>query len=341
MMVQKSNFDLPFMQLIFPSTEEILSDKDRVRHRNCVIWGSQESGKSTTATTLVENLRSYYGTENVYDVWTVDSLNVIFEGMKSKLVNVLVADDMTMQEHSEEDLRKFFRVRHIYQESTGRTCGLVVTVMIAHGFYELVKPVRLTANLILAKSVPTNNYDRSEMVKWWGQELLNEFVEKKLEKDSEGWTLWYVSDKHKGMIYIPKTHSPLNLIIHETPRRVLPVKPTPLSVPNYPLPTCTCEPTPEPETVDLPINVKLRMLRVINEGERKNKPIADLSRDKDMNYGWMSPNKKMWRGLTAQALRQMEQGELIKWGGILFKGWRLTDKGKVMLLTRRKKRRGK
>ncbi|MBS7623938.1 AAA family ATPase [Candidatus Bathyarchaeota archaeon] len=316
---------------ILPSHCEITVSRggeNNIFHRHILIHGAMGSGKTETAKTIVQNLQLVYGSENVHAAWAESSINDLFQQIRPTPVNILVAEDLTLRKHDPEALNRFFRVRHLVKELTGRNTGLVVTVVTAHRLHGLDKELRCDIDLLLAKSIPKNPWDYEILSRFFGEQLLEEFENMKLNGADEGLTLWYVSPVRRGIIHLPLSGTLRTLTV----KKLTPVE---LKV------------TPEPVKPVTPnIRMKRRVLRLIAEGNQNLKKIADLSHPPDLPYNMIlnRRNRQLWRRIFRQDIVPSMVHDGLIWHGkahwySLRKKWHLTENGMRTLMSGKKRRR--
>jgi hypothetical protein len=211
------------LRLIFPKKEVIeYIDKslpyetNNIIHVHIVTYGSQRSGKTSVARKLVEIAVQKYGIENVcaaiikqdLDFLMHQGLNMDGEG---KMVQVLVCDDITLEKFDPEVLQQYLQIRHLMKEKTGRSTGLIITILNIHEFMYGIKDKVLRSNipLLLFRSSATNPHDRN-MIKMFigddGLQVLESLDEEKLknpQSDAWGYTYFHSVGGMKGLIFLP------------------------------------------------------------------------------------------------------------------------------------------
>ena len=179
---------------IFPDTRRLAPKKrssystNDIIPRNVIIVGSQSSVKTGTARFLAEIAVTWYGKDNVNIAYSKGSIEPLFSAIRNKLVNILICDDITLNKQSLESLQKFFQVRHVIEEMTGRTNGLVVTILITHRLYGIENPeLRASVDLFIFMSSP-RGFDKTattQIIGKSGVALLENLDELKAEKDED------------------------------------------------------------------------------------------------------------------------------------------------------------
>jgi hypothetical protein len=175
------NINNDVYEYLFPSLEvlnripNVPYETNNIFQRQLLVVGGQQSGKTITAKAIAIEAIIKYGEDNVRAVSSRDFKLLMDHGIKDKMVNILFFDDATLTDVPKKTLRDYFRIRHIMKSRTGRSNGLVVTMVGTHRFHSMPKELRSTCNIVLWKSPPTNPYDRTvalQFVKEQGLTLL-------------------------------------------------------------------------------------------------------------------------------------------------------------------------
>ncbi|MCD6484095.1 MAG: hypothetical protein J7L47_03175 [Candidatus Odinarchaeota archaeon] len=191
------------LNVLFPDPESLLIEvqeyQNAIEQRLMIIYGKQGSGKSETIRWIVEKAAEKYGIENINAVSTIADIEALLdEGFSDRLVNILICEDATEAISTKKDVKnKFFRVRHIMKEITGRNTGLVVVIITVHRFHSIPPAYRTDVDLLLFKNAPTNPYDNDIIRKFVGEKGIKilERVEKKRFKDIKykGYGVFYAA----------------------------------------------------------------------------------------------------------------------------------------------------
>ena len=292
--------------------------------RNILIYGSKGSGKSVAWRQLGDAVKRRYGTRNVNVASSKYTIEPLFTGekIKPKLVQVLVADDITKRQQSPEAIAKFFDIRHIVERTTGIRNGLIITVPVVHRFTSTEPELRENIDLIFAKSVPTRSWgmadiSRKVMDQFFGSKLLDEFdcLKRTAEPPELSKALTAFSNpsgRWAGIMYFP-------------------------IVPQMEPPEVGVEPEPEPAVAELErefipdTKTVKRFLKLIDSGYHKPKELAyELRGDNDTGKRAM----KHFLTYTCNVLDWMRQQGLITEEGWFSKGLYVTEEGYIYLQTR-------
>lgn len=144
---------------MFPTTERI-AYKPTVKYEtnniimyNALQYGHMGTGKTETCRSIVEQAVSYYGEENVNAVGSEGDLNgLLLRGFDNKLVQIMVIDDATLARIDDDDIRNYFRIRHIYKEKTGKSNGFILTIFNVHRFHSIQTELRSSIDVALWRS---------------------------------------------------------------------------------------------------------------------------------------------------------------------------------------------
>jgi len=187
--MQKLNEEV--YRYIFPSVDVLMYEPDlkyatnNIFQRQLLLVGSQRSGKTASVRMIALKAVSIYGEENVNAVSSKDFGVLIEYGIQNTLVNILFFDDATLQKVPQDALRDYFRIRHVVKQVTGRSNGLVVTVIGTHSFFACPKNLRVNCPVILWKSPPTNPFDRRTALGFIGDKGMTLLEAIELQKDED------------------------------------------------------------------------------------------------------------------------------------------------------------
>jgi len=157
---------------------------------------------------IAEEAINRYGSENVNPIISRDGdiVELIECGMDDKLIQLLICDDATLREVSDGDLKKFFKVRHLYKALTGKSNGYILTIFNVHRFHGLAIGLRTNIDTAIWRTPPTNPYDRSVVKRFVGEDGLQdlEYVES-LRIDNPEWNSVsvFTSRIWKGLLILP------------------------------------------------------------------------------------------------------------------------------------------
>jgi len=154
---------------LFPSIET-LTEKPQyqwlntIEVRKLIIYGREKSGKTELARKLSEMFIERYGVENCNIVICRNADQLMRSGLdQTKLVNVLVWEDATLQKIDRETASRFFRIRHLMTRKT----GLIVAITVCHRLHSIPIAFRTEPDYILFKSLPIG-YDKSVVKRFVG-----------------------------------------------------------------------------------------------------------------------------------------------------------------------------
>jgi len=171
-----------FPDKVFPPKPVIERPCTSLPPTNCIvqvqtiIYGEMGSGKTATANSIAHFLINKYGRENVNVCRSRRDLgNLMKYGIKDKLVNFLICEDLTGKDISRDLIPTFFDLRHLVTEKTGRRNGLLITLLTCHRFHGIREPsLRTDCKLFIAKSLPMNPYDENVIYRFIGEKIGNE-----------------------------------------------------------------------------------------------------------------------------------------------------------------------
>jgi len=152
---------------LFPSIESLTERPqyqwlNTIEVRKLIIYGREKSGKTELARKLAEMFIERYGIENCNIVICRNADQLMHYGLdETKLVNILIWDDATLQPIDRSTASRFFRIRHL----TKRRNGLIVAIVNVHRFHGLDISFRTEPDYLMFKSLPIG-YDRSVVKKF-------------------------------------------------------------------------------------------------------------------------------------------------------------------------------
>jgi hypothetical protein len=159
-----------FLKVLFLSPERIRGALSPL-HSSLITYGSQGQGKSQTAAWLVMKAREFYGPRNVNAVQSGDIQALLAEGLNRKLVNILIAEDMTLEKVDNETLKNFYKVRHLAEER-GMKKGYIITILTLHSLHSVPKHLREFFSFLILCNQPVNRYDFNVMRSYLGEEVI-------------------------------------------------------------------------------------------------------------------------------------------------------------------------
>jgi len=203
-------------QALFPSMEQLMNPILRgnaVQQRLILCYGRQGSGKSAKAETIVAHAKEVYGAKNVaVQVAQGEGFREILGASKwsRRMITVLVLHDCTNVKFREEELRDFWRIRHIMQAKTGLNRGLVLLIFTAHTFFELPPTFRTDTDIILMSDMPTNPFHKQQYKTFFipdgeDQERLRTFARERVNNPNFcGYAYMLDHGEPAGFIYLPQ-----------------------------------------------------------------------------------------------------------------------------------------
>lgn len=166
------------------------------------------SGKSEGVRALVEQAVKKYGPNNVNAIQVpATKLELAFGFLDNKKVNIVFIDDFTLVKHKPETLQRFFEIRHIWSERTGRKNGYIITVIGIHRFHSLQLEFRNVFDYLLLRSSPDSLYDRQFLEQYFSSKSLDNMrnVEIGRLKDRKlfSYSLWRDKLGNQGFLELP------------------------------------------------------------------------------------------------------------------------------------------
>jgi hypothetical protein len=145
-----------FLRVLFPPIERF---RDCIGYANLLIYGHQGFGKTETWKWLVQKATEIYGPKNVNACMSKD-IKLLLEGgiNPRRPVQLLIAEDLTLQRVDNQALQNFYTIRHV-AESEGLRSGYILTVLVIHDLYALPKHLRTFFQFLIATNPPTNRFD--------------------------------------------------------------------------------------------------------------------------------------------------------------------------------------
>ncbi|MGB9022398.1 MAG: hypothetical protein WCC94_03070 [Candidatus Bathyarchaeia archaeon] len=201
---------LPPLSLLMQVPEgddEIATDQ---RILLCV--GEAASGKTAKTNRIIRYLVQVYGAENVAVLSANgEEFRQIMAGpWPHCLVIVIRMEDATEVKFTHEEIRDFFRSRHIMHERTGQRNGLVVLMFTVHNLYDVQKELRTKVPLLLLSDVPTNTWDLRDTRTYLipdkkDEECLRQLsLERLVDRDLRRYCYFIESGRPVGIVDLPR-----------------------------------------------------------------------------------------------------------------------------------------
>jgi len=140
---------------------EVGYNLNHIRQFQGIVLGRPGSGKTLVARWMADRLCEKYGARNVNAVSCSADLGTLLSGVRGTLVNFLFLDDLTLSDTKKADISRYFRIRHVIEEATGRKDGIVITLLGLHRFYGCDPSIRTNFDFLLFRSAPTNKFDKN------------------------------------------------------------------------------------------------------------------------------------------------------------------------------------
>jgi len=156
------------LQTLFPDSKD-----SKVAHRSCLLVGDMEAGKTTLLNHFARYALEKYGRSRV-NLIPVNSIREAFDFINKQLIQLILIDDAIAQANSRtsgknaEDVADYFRIRHIFEEVSGLTTGLVATVYSTQRYMSLDITFR-NSDVVIFKSCPSDPTDRKKVRDQIGQ----------------------------------------------------------------------------------------------------------------------------------------------------------------------------
>lgn len=204
-----------FLEMLFPPLQAILRSVERpeenaIIQKHLLLYAKQGQGKTETANWLVAEAIRRYGKPNVssFSVKGENFRHLLSYGFSDVPINILVAEDITDVQMRKEEVRDFFRIRHVMRERTGRQNGYVLVIFTGHRFHDIPVALRTDVDFILFRESPSNDYDYHfvrSFIGDYGLRLLSQLEPlRDLEPRYKGFAFLTAKRRRIGLIYAPK-----------------------------------------------------------------------------------------------------------------------------------------
>ena len=221
------------MSYLFPPYRKISKDPkidykaNHILFRSGIIYGKIGSGKTTTVLSLFNRAVRKYGVDRCNVVIKDEgSLQDLVDCMDGRAVQLLFLDDFTLQDIDEDEIRGFYRIRHLWSEAYNRNTGLIVAFFGTHRFHGLSLEIRTNADILIARSVPLNPYDRGELKRILGDEAIEylEALESKVNLKHNRSMMKYSVVKFLDRVGVLNTALPRKLLFSFRNRFSIPIE---------------------------------------------------------------------------------------------------------------------
>lgn len=211
-----------YESLQLPTWEEMNSPELQgcaITQRRIVLNGAAESGKSANADTIIAHIIGKYGRKKVatqiVEVTKGEDFAQVLEGeWEKKPIQVIDLDDCTDKSFDRKEmLGRFWDFRHIMQQKTGFSRGLLVTIIVTHSFFKIPDQFRTSdVHATLFKDIPTSPKGT------FHEQIFKQFIPEKRDRDRllsiqeqrmrnfgmRGYAYWLRMGRPAGFIYLPQ-----------------------------------------------------------------------------------------------------------------------------------------
>jgi hypothetical protein len=172
-----------FFKALFPPIS-FLEEAKRPLHSPMLAYGAQTMGKTETCKFIVKNAYDFYGRDRVNAVWSSNIELLLANGIQeaeTKPIQILIAEDITLEEPDKDALKNFYKIGHI-AEANGMKKGLILTILTLHDIYSVPKHLRTFFNCLLACNAPTNLYDFNIIKSYLKEDVIKKLRELQTKK---------------------------------------------------------------------------------------------------------------------------------------------------------------
>jgi len=195
-----------------PEGPEGICDDIAIEQRILLCVGEAASGKTAKTNRIINYLVQVYGAENmaVLSAKGEEFRQVLAGEWPTRLVIVIVLEDATEVRFTHDEIRDFFRIRHMMHERTGLRNGLVMLCLTAHNLYDLQKELRTKVPLLLLSDVPTNTWDLRDTRTYLipnkeDEECLRQLsLERLVDRDLRRYCYFIESGRPVGIVDLPR-----------------------------------------------------------------------------------------------------------------------------------------
>jgi hypothetical protein len=137
------------------------SGDNAIEQRHIIVYGRQGVGKTNSANWIIQQARIRYPHQVNVQVAPGENFRSLLTSSNwtNQPVQILVVEDLTNVKLKDEELRDFFRIRHIMAQRTGLMEGLCVVIFTCHRFHDTPILFRSDYDGLIVLSAPTNDWD--------------------------------------------------------------------------------------------------------------------------------------------------------------------------------------
>lgn len=210
------DFSEEFFKALFFEKDEVWkgAKRNRIKTTAIILVGTTGVGKTTFLEKTMKFYQINYKEHGVLATYTnqIKLEDFLLHSLKCKNyfsskwknspgVYVMGFDDATAVQVKPKEVRTFFSMRHVAQEITGMTEGIIVPVFLTHDWYMLSKIFRRYGQFLVVLSVPPLDvYARKHLEKVLGEEAVRVLIENYAKAMKE--------DKYKGIGFVKMPYVP-------------------------------------------------------------------------------------------------------------------------------------
>lgn len=161
-------------------------DINAVKCKVGIVYSAMGTGKTELMRSIVEQAVIKYGLDNVNARSCSSIGDLVYNSLDNRLVQILIADDITLSKTKPEVITDFFKIRHLWKQQSKRPFGYILCMLGSHRFHGVQPPeLRTSLDYIIFKSSCTSPFDRHIVKLYLGAEGFKTLrkIEKYREKD--------------------------------------------------------------------------------------------------------------------------------------------------------------